>query len=184
MFTSFRSLRRFRPVPAVFVGVLLSAAAGLLGGCTEASTAPGEDGAGDFEVVAGVRYSDTLYTPMLSDYQAAGETGYYVTGRMLRYQVGDSAVGSIGFLQVTVGAATPVSAVYEVAEYSTGNPTAGKVQLYTWGTAGGMSWTDEASTGNVKLVVTSDSVQAIGKDITLANGKKLSFNLKVARPAP
>lgn len=154
----------------------------LLAACNESSTAPGEDGAGDFDVAAGVRYSDTLYTPNSSDYQAAGSSGYHVTGRMLRYQSGDSTIGSLGFLQVTVGAATPVSAIYQVAEYETDTPVAGKVQLYTWGTAGGMSWTGEASTGDVKIVVEGDSVQVLGKDITLDNGKKVSFNLKVALP--
>ncbi len=166
--------------PALTRFACLALCAFLFAACNESTAGPGEDGDGDFDVASGVRYADTLYTPNSTVYQG-GTEGFKVSGLVLRYHVGDSTVGTIGFLEVTVGLAAPVSGTYPVAEYATGKPVENKVQLYTWGTPGGMSWTGGGATGSVKVVALTDSVQVIGKNITLDNGKVVSFNLKAAR---
>lgn len=174
------ALSRTLSVPVLARFACLALCAFLFAACNESTAGPGEDGDGDFEVAVGVRYADTLYTPNSTVYQG-GAQGFRVSGLVLRYHVGDSTVGTIGFLEVTVGMAAPVSGTYPLAEYTTGNPVEGKVQLYTWGTPGGMSWTGEGASGIVKVVALTDSVQVIGKNITLENGKRVSFNLKAAR---
>lgn len=150
-------------------------------------------GGGDFDVAVGALYADTSLTPgLVPDFEAltaSGDTiGYNVTGRLMRYKVGDSSVGTIGFVQVGIGSKVPASGTYPVYAHDVGGGTvtgvAGKARMYVWGIPGGMAWTDaDSSSGQVKVVVTADSVQVLGKEIRLSNGKKLSFNLTTPKPA-
>lgn len=150
-------------------------------------------GGGDFDVAPGALYADTALTPgLVPDYQFVapnnGDTiGFSVTGRLMRYKVGDSTKGTIGFVEVTVGGGrAPVNGTYPVMSYLGGFPAdvAGKAKLYVYGVPGGMSWSDADSSGSakVKVVVTADSVQVLGKEIKLANGERLSFNLTAPKP--
>jgi hypothetical protein len=167
----------------------------ILGACNNPASEDAGKGAGDgdFDVAYGAYYADTSLTPGLPpDFEviAPSDTiGYNVTGRLMRYPSGDSTVGTIGFVQVGIGTKVPASGTYDVYADSWGGGTqegfANKARLYVWGIPGGMAWSDIDSSagGKVKVVVTADSVQVLGKEIKLSNGKKLSFNLTAPKPA-
>ncbi len=96
--------------------------------------------------------------------------------------------GSWGFLQVRVGSETPATGSLDVAALTPGVGTegpisAGKVQLYTWGLDGGMAWTDVSSAGQVTVTVDGDSVTVSGSDITLNNGKTITFSFSADKPS-
>lgn len=149
-------------------------------------------GGGDFDVAVGALYADTSLTPgLVPDFETLSfwddTVGYNITGRLMRYKSGDSTVGTLGFVQVGIGSVVPVSATYPVYAHDVGGGTvpgvAGKARMYVWGIPGGMAWTDaDSSSGQVKVVVTADSIQVLGKEIKLSNGKKLSFNLTAPKP--
>lgn len=180
--------------PTAFAASSLLAAVLLACNGNPASEDSGKStGGGDFDVAPGALYADTALTPgLVPDYQVIapnnGDTiGFSVTGRLMRYRIGDSSAGTIGFVEVSVGGGrAPVNGTYPVMSYLGGAPAdiAGKAKLYVYGVPGGMSWSDADSSGSakVKVVVTADSVQVLGKEIKLSNGKKLSFNLTAPKP--
>ena len=165
--------------------------------------AGGSTGGGDFDVAAGARFGDTAYTPGLvkfdpldtlrGDYSRVDTIGYTVTGNAFVYRVGDSTKSaSFGsFVQVGVGTKNAASGTYDVyghdADYRTPRSgLSGKVRLYVSGLGNlgsGLAWSHPDSTvgAKVKVVVTGDSVQVIGKSIKLSNGRTLSFNFKTRK---
>lgn len=126
-----------------------------------------------------VTYNSITHTR--GGYAYRTETGSYSL-------VAGTLSGSWGFLQVRVGNEAPASGSLDVAALTPGVGTegpiaAGKVQLYTWGLDGGMAWTDASSAGQVSISVDGDTVTATGNDITLNNGKTISFNFSADKPS-
>lgn len=169
---------------------LILASAALLAACT---TEPKDDagaptGGGDFDVAAGVFYGDTAYTPVGLfrasgvSYQNLDSNVFMVQGGGFSHKKGDSTLTNIGAsVQVRIGKQPPTSGVYDVVQhYGTLNDLVGKASLfiaYLQNDALDRSHADSSAGARVKVVVTGDSVQVIGKNIKLQSGKKISFNL-------
>lgn len=169
---------------------------------TEPKGDAGEPGAGDFDVAVGVFYGDTAYTPngffgsngvilqsfdsLRADFSRVDTMGYMVQGGSFSHLRGDSIIDNLASsVQVIVGARPAVSGIYEVGGHWAHSGSAkagmiGKASIYvTWLQNGGLDWShpDSSAGGKVKVVVTADSIQAIGKNIRLKSGKVISFNL-------
>lgn len=191
-----------RKFSLMFVSVVTAL---LLIACNETSTDPhsGTPGAGDFEVSTGVRYGDTAYTAnsffgapggvllqsfdsLRADFSRVDTLGYMVQGGSFSHVRGDSTYKNVGTsVQVYVGARPAASATYDVrgnwAHYSTPKSgMAGKVSIYVGYLQNGeLDWShpDSSAGAKVKVVVTADSIQVLGKNIKLKSGKLISFNL-------
>lgn len=181
--------------PVFVILSLLLALATLFASCTatEPDDKSGEStGSGDFDVAAGMRYGDTAYTYASTLYHPEGDR-YLAQIGTFSHRRGDSVVYGGGSVQVRIGVASPVSGIYEVIGNHADSRTPlsmlpGKASIYTYGILENplMSWSSMDSTigAKIKVVVAGDSVQLIGKNIKLNNGKLISFNFKTAKPAP